>query len=169
MQTVSQNYLKSVIWFFNFSYTGIRKGSWQNQAKAHPVDQKQNSAVTQRGPPPRPGGGPRFDPQAVGRPLKDHFTSGAQQFGIRPMAPPGGGPAGRFSLRGPPFDGPLDMVPPHSHTGSTLWVYFKALSASTARFFWTLIGRALFPRTLASQCFLWVFLTASYASRFSRT
>ncbi|XP_044166116.1 uncharacterized protein LOC122950071 [Acropora millepora] len=34
---------------------GSRKGSWQNQAKAHPVDQKQNAAVTQRGPPPRPG------------------------------------------------------------------------------------------------------------------
>ena len=112
--------LKNVIWFFNFSYTGSRKGGWQNQAKAHPVDQRQNSAVTQRGPPPRPGSGPRFAPQAVGRPFKDHFTSGAQQFGIRPMAPPGGGPAGRFSLRGPPFDGPLEMVPPHSHTGSTI-------------------------------------------------
>ena len=44
----------------------------------------------------------------------DHFTSGAQQFGIRPMAPPGGGAAGRFSLRGPLSGGPLDMVPPHT-------------------------------------------------------
>lgn len=93
---------------------GSMKRSWQNQAKAHPVDQKQNAAVTQRGPPPRPGSGPRFAPQAVGRPFVDHFTSGAQQFGIRPVVPPGGGPAGRFSLRGPPSGGPLYMVPPHT-------------------------------------------------------
>ena len=69
--------------------------------------------MTQRGPPPRPGSGPGFDPQA-GRPFKDHFTSGAQQFGIRPMAPSGGGPAGRFSLRGPLSGGPSNMVPPHT-------------------------------------------------------
>ena len=96
------------------NYTGSRKRSWQNQAKAHPVDQKQNAVVIQRGPPPRPGSGPRFAPQAVGRPFMDHFTSGAQQFGIRPMAPPGGGAAGRFSHRGPLSGGPLDMVPPHT-------------------------------------------------------
>lgn len=106
--------LKSVIWFFTFNYTGSRKRSWQNHAKAHPVDQKQNAVVIQRGPPPRPDSGPRFAPQAVGRPFMDHFTSGAQQFGIRPMAPPGGGPAGRFSRRGPPSGGPLYMVPPHT-------------------------------------------------------
>lgn len=91
-----------------------RKRSWQNHAKAHPVDQKQNAVVIQRGPPPRPDSGPRFAPQAVGRPFMDHFTSGAQLFGIRPMAPPGGGPAGRFSRRGPPSGGPLYMVPPHT-------------------------------------------------------
>ena len=104
--------LESVIWFFNFNCTGSRKRSWQNQAKGHPDDPKQNAVVMQRGPPPRPSSGRRFAPQAAGRPFMDHFISEARQFGIRPMAQPGGGPAGRFPLCGPPSRGPLDLVPP---------------------------------------------------------
>ena len=64
----------------------------------------------QRGPPPRPSSGRRFAPQAAGRPFMDHFNSEAQQFGMRPMAQNGGGPAGRF----------LSVV----HHPEALWIWF---------------------------------------------
>ena len=105
--------LKSIIWFFNLNYADSRKRSWQKQAKGHPVDRKQNAVVMLRGPPPWPGSGRRFAPHAAGRPFTDHFDSEAQQSGKRHMASPGAGPAGRFSLCGPPSRDPLDMVPQH--------------------------------------------------------